>query len=78
MVSIRRNNTTIINKEPFNEPIVSMPALFYYIEVVLYLLLLLEVANAEFGKLIKALKAGKAILTFAAFNNAFSIDNKPA
>jgi hypothetical protein len=78
LVSIGRNDTTIINEEPFNEPIVSMPALFHYVEVVLYPLLLLEVANAEFGKLIKALKVGKAILTFAAFDNAFSIDNKPA
>jgi hypothetical protein len=78
LVSIGRNNSTVINKEPFNKPIITMLALHCYVKSVTYLLALLEVVNAEFGMLLKELKRRKTILLFAAFKNAFSINNKTA
>jgi hypothetical protein len=78
LVSIGRNDSTVIDEEPFNEPIITMPALHRHVESVTYLPALLEVANAEFGMLLKELKRRKTISSFAAFENAFSIDNKTA
>jgi hypothetical protein len=78
LISIGRDDSTVIDEEPFDEPIIALPALYRHVDSVTYPPALLDVANTEFGKLLEELKTRKTISTFAAFDHAFAVDNKTA